>query len=78
MEAAARPAAAPAATSKRNRSRGRRAILPMVEATMADSCTIAHSRPMEPPEATVTSEEADLTRLWRTLIQPSPTVTASI
>ena len=39
---------------------------------------MAPSRPMEPPEATVTNDEADLTRLWRTLIHPSPTATASI
>ena len=43
-----------------------------------ESCTIAPSRPIEPPEATVRSDEKLRSRLARTWIAPSPSATASM
>ena len=45
---------------------------------MDESWTIAPSRPIEPPEATVSSDEALFTRPGRMRIVPSPSAMASM
>jgi hypothetical protein len=51
---------------------------PSHEASIEESCTIAPSRPIDPPEATVSSDEAHFTRLGRMRIVPSPSAMASM
>ncbi len=50
----------------------------MAEAVNDDMCTIAPSRPMEPPEATVLNDDSDRNRPCRIDKRPSPIATASI
>ena len=52
--------------------------MPIREASIAASCTIEPSRPMEPPEAIVNNDEALLNNVPRKLMRPSPTNTASM
>ena len=52
--------------------------LPTLEPIRAASCTIGPSRPIEPPEAMVKSEEMLRISVGRAAIVPSPTTTASM
>src|SRR5665213_3699202 len=66
------PAAEPHATRSRSRDVRNFAIRPMIDAQVADNCTIDPSRPIEPPDATENSDEMLRATLWRTGIRPSP------
>ena len=72
------PAAAPQATSKRSRAGETFAVRPSSEPSIEASCTIGPSRPIEPPEEIVTSDERLFTTVARTRITPLPTTTASM
>ncbi len=55
------------------RGTGARARRPNREPTIAASCTIGPSRPIDPPEAIESSEDALFTSVDRTPMRPSPT-----
>ena len=57
---------------------GARASSPRREPTIAASCTMAPSRPIEPPEEMVSSEDSALASVTRKPMRPSPTSTASM
>src|SRR5579884_2850135 len=75
---AAIPPAAPQATINRHRGVDILAPSPNHEASVADNCTIAPSRPIEPPDPMVMSDETVFARLRRTLILSRCTATASM
>ncbi len=52
--------------------------MPNLEPTIAASCTIGPSRPIEPPEAIDRSDERLFDRVARNPIRPSPTRMASM
>src|ERR1700746_175109 len=68
LYAAAIPAAPPQATISRNRGIGARASNPSFEPSIADSCTMGPSRPMDPPEAIDRSDERLFARVDRRAI----------
>src|SRR5215469_5538833 len=78
LYAAAMPDAAPHPTSIRNRYGGHLASCPIFDASVAESCTIPPSRPMDDPVAMLTIAEHDFTRSVRVGSRPSPATTASI
>ena len=75
---AVRPAAAPHATISRRRAGSRRTSRPNSEPPSAASCTIAPSRPIEPPVAIVSSDDVPRSRLCATGTCPRPTDAACI
>ena len=78
LYAAAIPAATPHATIRRSRGTGARASSPIREPSIAASCTIEPSRPIEPPEAMVSIEPRLFRIEARKPMRPSPTLTASM
>jgi len=72
------PAAAPQATSRRSRAGENFPTRPSSEPSMEASCTMDPSRPIEPPEEMVTSEERLFHDVARTRITPVPRTTASM
>src|SRR6185312_12386589 len=77
LYAAAIPDAAPHPTNMRSRYGGHFANCPHFEASVAESCTIPPSRPMDPPLPMVTSEERNLMNAVRKGNRPSPATTTS-
>src|SRR5579863_4603050 len=78
VETQAIPPAAPHATSRRSLAGEHFADLPRTEPSIEASCTIGPSRPIDPPEEIVTSEEILLISVARTRMTPLPRTTASI
>ena len=72
------PAAAPQATSSRRLGTGALPRIATLEPISADSCTMGPSRPIDPPDAIVRSEETLRINVGRAEITPSPTATASM
>src|SRR6185437_6668288 len=77
LYAAAIPDAAPHPTSMRNRYGGHFAICPHFDASVAESCTMPPSRPIEPPVPIVTSDERNFIKPVRNGSRPSPATTTS-
>src|SRR6185437_549921 len=77
LYAAAIPAAAPQPTSMRNRYGGHLASCPHFDASVAESCTMPPSRPIDPPLPIVTSDERNLMNPVRNGNRPSPATTTS-
>ena len=71
------PEAAPHPTSRRSRYGGHLASCPHLDASVAESCTMPPSRPMEPPVPMVTRDEMNFTRPDRSGNRPSPATTTS-
>ena len=65
------PAVAPQATSRRNCRGGRTRKRPLNEDSIAASCTMGPSRPMEAPDPMESSEDTLRARVWRKPI-PAP------
>ena len=72
------PAAPPQATISRRRGGGARASNPRREPSIAASCTIGPSRPIDPPEAMLNNEDTEFITVARRPMRPSPTSTASM
>ena len=77
LYAAAMPDAAPQPTSNRSRYGGHFASCPHLDASVAESSTMPPSRPMEPPEPMLTSDDRNFTRPERSGSLPSPATTTS-
>src|SRR5258708_21882909 len=60
LYAAAIPEAAPQPTNRRNRYGCQLATCPHFDASVAESCVMPPSRPIEPPEPIVMSEEMNM------------------
>ena len=60
------------------RRMSKRSTRPSSDAQSAASCTIEPSRPIEPPEAIVHSDDTLRSRFWRTGMWPSPIAIASM
>ena len=78
LYAEAMPAAPPHATMSRRRGTGAPASVPSLEPSIAASCTIGPSRPIDPPDAMVKSEATLEMSVLRKPMRPSPTSTASM
>jgi len=72
------PAAAPQATNRRRLGMGALPSNAIFDPISAASCTIGPSRPIEPPDAMVSSEEMLRMSVGRAAITPSPTATDSM
>src|SRR5438093_11893635 len=77
LQPAAMPAAAPHATSRRNRYGGHFGIWPALEARVEESWMIKPSRPMDAPVLMLMSDDAALTKAVRRGRRPSPATTTS-
>src|SRR5690606_13183837 len=76
--AAATPAAPPQATNTLKCAVPIYMKRPTNDAASDDRCTIAPSRPMEPPDATVNKDDNDRNAPCRNDMRPSPMATASM
>src|ERR1035441_6651906 len=65
LYAAAIPDAAPHPTNSRNRYGCHFAHWPHFDASVADSCTMAPSRPMDPPDPMLTSDRSEERRVGK-------------
>jgi hypothetical protein len=78
LYADAMPAAAPQATSNRSCGGEKFRQRPINDASIAASCTIGPSRPIDPPEPIENNAAALFTKLDRTGILPEPIEIASM
>ena len=77
LYAAAIPDAAPHPTNSRNRYGGHLATWPHLDDSVAASCTMPPSRPIDPPDPIVTSDDRNFTMPLRSGKRPSPATTTS-
>src|SRR5689334_14011156 len=77
LHPAARPAAAPHATSNRKRYGGHFATCPIFEATVEETWMIKPSRPIDAPVLMLNSDDTAFTTPLRRLNRPLPATTTS-